>query len=72
MDIVIDGMHCDGCVAKVKDALAAVAAVRDAEVAVGSARVAFDESAGEATGVIAAVRKAGFAVKSFKSSDRAM
>ena len=43
LEMAIDGMHCEACVAKIRDALDTVAGVQNSEVQVGSATVTFDD-----------------------------
>jgi copper chaperone len=56
--LVIEGMHCQACVQRVRKALEKVAGVRVDHVEIGSAEVSVDPH-GEA-GVLEAVRKAGY------------
>jgi copper chaperone len=58
MNIAIDGMHCQACVARVRKALESVEGARPERVEVGSAVVAVD--AGHEQAVLEAVRKAGY------------
>ena len=58
MNITIDGMHCQACVARVRKALEGVAGARPERVEVGSAVVAVDPDGEQA--VLDAVRKAGY------------
>ena len=57
MNIVIDGMHCQACVARVRKALEGAGA-RPEKVEVGSAVVAVDP--GKEQAVLEAIRKAGY------------
>ena len=61
MKVAIEGMHCDGCVRRVRQALEKVDGVEVSRVEVGSAEVAADAS--HEAAVIEAVRKLGFAAK---------
>lgn len=56
----IEGMHCDGCVRRVTNALASVDGVRVDSVAVGSAVVAVDPKRATSEQVAAAVNRIGF------------
>jgi len=56
----IDGMHCDGCVRRVTNALASVAGTRVESVAVGSATVTLDPAHATPEQVAAAVDQIGF------------
>lgn len=57
-ELAVDGMHCQGCVRRVKAALAAVPGVVVDEVVVGRVRGALD-GAGRAD-VVAAIEGVGF------------
>ena len=62
MKIVIDGMHCQACVQRVRKALEKVEGAEVRQVEVGSAEVVFDPALhpnGEAA-ALEAVRKAGY------------
>jgi copper chaperone CopZ len=56
----IEGMHCDGCVRRVTNALSAVDGVRVDSVEVGSATVATDPARVSPEQVAAAVDRIGF------------
>ena len=56
----IDGMHCDGCVRRVTNALNAIECVRVDSVQVGSATVAADPARVSPEQVEAAVNRIGF------------
>jgi copper chaperone len=56
----IDGMHCDGCVRRVTNALNAIEGVRVDSVQVGSATVAADPARVSLEQVEAAVNRIGF------------
>ncbi|HEY1646775.1 MAG TPA: heavy metal-associated domain-containing protein [Terracidiphilus sp.] len=56
----IEGMHCDGCVRRVTNALSAVDGVRVDSVEVGSATVATDPTRVSPEQVAAAVDRIGF------------
>ena len=45
IEMTIDGMHCEACVAKIRDALDTVDGVQNSDVQVGSATVTFDFTA---------------------------
>lgn len=65
--ITIDGMHCQNCVAKVQEALAATPGVRQAQVDLqrGQAHVTFDGAAVSIARLMEAVTKAGFGAVGF-------
>ena len=69
LEITIDGMHCQACVAKVHDALESIGGVTSAEVQLGSAEVTFDEQVCAAKVLIDAVRGSGFQLGGFKTMD---
>jgi len=58
MKVAIEGMHCQGCVQRVRRALENVAGIDVSEVNVGSAVVAASEA--QEPAVLEAIRKAGF------------
>jgi copper chaperone len=58
MKLAIDGMHCQGCVQRVRQAITKVEGAQIQQIEVGSAVVAIDP-AREAM-VLEAVRKAGY------------
>lgn len=58
-DVLIEGMHCDGCVRRVQKALERVG-IENADVEVGRARLATPEEAAKA---LAAIQGIGFAAK---------
>lgn len=57
----ISGMSCDHCVARVRKAIGALPGVSDAEVRIGSAKVAYDPSVVSPDDVAGAVTRAGYA-----------
>jgi copper chaperone len=60
----IDGMSCQHCVMAVKKALGAVAGVDSSDVEIGGAVVRYDETKASQKDLEAAIKKAGFSVKS--------
>lgn len=60
----IDGMHCDGCAARIRTLLAREAAVREADVsfAEGQARVRFNAHAASVERLVEVIEHAGFDV----------
>lgn len=56
----IQGMHCDGCVRRVTNALSAVEGARVESVQVGSATVAIDPAHASAEQIASAVDRIGF------------
>jgi copper chaperone CopZ len=59
----IDGMHCEGCVRRVTNALAGVAGARVESVAVGEATVVVDPEKATPEQVAAAVDRIGFTAR---------
>ena len=59
----IEGMHCDGCVRRVTNALAGVAGVRVESVQVGAATVAMDSTQATPEEIAAAVDRIGFSAR---------
>ncbi len=59
----IDGMHCEGCVRRVTQALSAMNGVRVESVEVGSASVRLDPARVSPQQVCAAVNSIGFAAR---------
>ena len=59
MELLIEGMHCQACVQRVKKALEKIDGIRIADVNVGSAEVTADPE--HVPAVLEAVRQAGFA-----------
>lgn len=62
LQLTIEGMHCDGCVRRVTNALAGVKGVRVDSVNVGAAKVEFDPAATTPDQITAAVNRIGFKV----------
>ena len=56
----IQGMHCEACVRRVRNALTGVKGVHVDSVKVGSARVEFDPAAATPDEIAAAVDRIGF------------
>jgi copper chaperone len=59
----IEGMHCDGCVRRVTNALSAVEGARVESVQVGAATVAVDPEQASAEQVASAVDRIGFTAR---------
>ncbi|HUU85621.1 MAG TPA: heavy-metal-associated domain-containing protein [Phycisphaerae bacterium] len=55
----ISGMHCDGCVERVRQALGGLAGVVIGEVRIGTAEVEFDESKCDLLSIVDAIRSVG-------------
>lgn len=68
LEVNIAGMHCEACVARVRDEFVSEPGVAEAHVALGRARIEFDPSGCEVKGILDAVRRAGFTVVGFKRS----
>ena len=62
LELAIDGMHCDGCVRRVKNLLGKVEGVATADVSLGRATLDVTDAAAEAS-VRATLAKAGYAVR---------
>ena len=62
LSLVIQGMHCGGCVRRVTGALEKVAGVKIGSVEVGSAQVEYDPAQCDAPAIRAAIEKLGFKV----------
>lgn len=66
----ISGMHCDGCVASIRDAIDSVAGVTITDVTLDAAEVTLDESVCGVADVVTAIRGAGeFEVTGFTTKD---
>ncbi len=68
IDLSIGGMICAHCVASVSKGVRAVPGVKQADVAVGSASVVFDEAVAKVPAIIEAVKSAGYTIGGFKKS----
>ena len=68
LEVNIAGMHCEACVARIRDQLASESGVAEAHVALGRARIEFDPSDCEVKRILDAVRRTGFTVVGFKRS----
>jgi copper chaperone len=60
LKLSIEGMHCEGCVRRVTNALQSVAGVELGSVEVGSAQLVFNPEEATANQIAAAVDKIGF------------
>ena len=60
--IKIEGMSCQHCVMAVKKAITGLKGIEEADVAIGSASVKFDESSVKKEEIEAAIEKSGFKV----------
>ena len=69
IEMTITGMHCQACVAKIRDVLATVAGVQSSDVRIGSATVTFDDGQCGPKPLLDAVRAAGFQLGGFKTMD---
>lgn len=63
MRLAIEGMHCQGCVNRVRGALSRLEGVEVDSVEVGSAEVRFDDARTEADEVVQAVNRIGFTAR---------
>ncbi len=61
--ITIEGMSCQHCVMRVKNAIASLGGIKDASVEVGKAKVTYDETKIQKKDIEEAVIKAGYKVK---------
>ncbi len=61
--LVIEGMSCQHCVKSVKKAVDSIRGVTSSDVALGSAKVVFDESKTNRIEISKAVQDAGYKVK---------
>jgi copper ion binding protein len=59
----IEGMSCQHCVMRVKKAVEALPGVSRAEVAIGTARITYDEAKVKEKDLEQAVEKAGYTIK---------
>ena len=62
LELAIDGMHCDGCVRRVKNLLGKLAGVSSADVSLGKATLELTDAAIEPS-VVATLTKAGYGVQ---------
>lgn len=63
LELVIDGMHCGSCVARVTSALSKLEGVEVRKVEVGSAEVVYDEAKLTSEAITQAVDRIGFAAR---------
>ena len=61
--LVIEGMHCGGCVNRVTNALGKVAGVQVEKVEIGSAQVAYDAAVARPEDITEAVNRIGFSAR---------
>ena len=67
--ITVDGMHCDGCVETIEDALGQLAGISKLDVRLGAVIATFEESEVSNTAIIGAIRNAGdFEIKGFTTA----
>ena len=69
LEMTIEGMHCEACVAKIRDALGSIAGVQGSAVQIGSATITFDDGQCGPKPLLDAVRSAGFQLAGFKTTD---
>ena len=62
LSMQISGMTCGHCVKSVRDALSSIPSVEVEEVAIGSAKVRFDEQKADVAQIAQAVTEEGFLV----------
>jgi copper chaperone len=67
MALIIEGMHCGGCVTRVTNALNKLQGVQVEGVEVGSARVRFDANMVSPAVIVDAVNKIGFTARAARS-----
>jgi copper chaperone CopZ len=63
LDIVIEGMHCDGCVRRVTRALQKKEGIESLTVESGSAKIRFDEARSTKQELVDAINKVGFVAR---------
>ncbi len=67
--ILITGMHCDHCVARLSEALNALTGLGKIEIAMGTAKIEFDEAKCTMPAIVQAVRSIeGFDLTAFSTS----
>ncbi len=59
----IEGMSCQHCVMHVKKAVDSINGVSSSDVAIGSAKVIYDDSKADKDAIVLAVRKAGYTIR---------
>ncbi len=69
LEMTIEGMHCEACAAKIRDALGSIAGVQSSDVQIGSATITFDDQRCGPKPLLDAVRGAGFQLGGFKTTD---
>lgn len=62
-DLAIEGMSCQHCVMRVKKAVDQLPGVSQADVAIGTAHISYDEAKIKEKEIVEAVEKAGYKVK---------
>jgi copper chaperone len=67
LDLSIEGMHCNGCVNRVTEALKKLPGVAVEAVKVGSARVGFDPALANEATIIEAINGLGFQAQEARS-----
>ena len=69
MSLPITGMHCDGCVEAVREALTKTSSMIECDVRVGNVVVTLDEGKVDRADILAAIRGAGaFDISDFSTS----
>jgi copper ion binding protein len=62
-DLAIEGMSCQHCVMRVKKAVDQLPGVSQADVAIGTAKISYDETKIKENDLVEAVEKAGYKVR---------
>ncbi len=62
ISLKIDGMTCQHCVASVKKAVDGVEGVSSSDIAIGAAKVVYDEKKTSRDSIVSAVKNAGYSV----------
>jgi copper chaperone len=63
ISLTIEGMSCNHCVMSVKKAVESIEGVQSSDIAVGSARVVYDDSKTDRGAIALAIVNAGYKVK---------
>ncbi len=62
ISLKIEGMSCQHCIMHVKKAVDGVNGVSSSDVAIGSAKVIYDDSKADKDAIVRAVQKAGYKI----------
>jgi copper chaperone CopZ len=64
VSIKVDGMSCQHCVMRVKNAIDGVEGVHSSDVSIGSAKVVFDETKTDRESIERAIQSVGYKISS--------